>query len=312
MADASVGLTAAAGTFTGRSAARDDRVLPETRWIAALIVPFLLAAFGILYLRPDDTARLFAWPVRPHMTALLMGAGYLAGAYFFTRVALATRWHEVAVGFLAVTAFTWFIGAATLLHWDRFTYGHVSFVTWVVLYVVTPFLVPALWWRNHAHDPMHRAEHTILGGVVLRVPMPVRVAMVLVGSAELVIAALAFVQPDLAIAVWPWTLTTLSARLNAGWFALPGVLALCALFETRWSAWKITLESQTIGVALILLGVVRAWSDFDPANPLRWVFAGGIALLLLGLLALHLAMRLAVQNAAGAPDRVYGPDVLST
>jgi hypothetical protein len=290
----------AAGVRAGPAAVRDDRVLPETRWAAALVVPFVLAAFGILYLRPDDTAHLFAWPVRPHMTALLMGAGYLAGTYFFTRVALARRWHEVAIGFLPVAAFTWCIAVATLLHWDRFTQGHVSFITWAVLYIVTPFLVPALWWRNRAHDPRILAA----GDVVL--PVPVRAGMVLVGGAELAVAALAFTRPDLTIAVWPWELTTLTARLNAGWFVLPGVLAVCALFEARWSAWQTTLESQVIGVALILLGVVRAWDDFDPANPWRWAFAGGMALLLLGLLALHGAMRLATRAAAPGGGHTAG------
>lgn len=282
------------GRSVTRAALRDDRLLPETRWIAALIVPFLIAAFGILYLRPADAVWRFAWPVRPPMTALLMGAGYIAGAYFFTRVALATRWHEVAIGFLPVTAFTWVIGVATLLHWDGFTHGHVSFYTWVVLYLVTPFLVPALWWRNHAHDPVAAGP----GDVTL--PVSVRAAMVLVGAAELAIAALAFAAPERAIAAWPWPLIVLGARLNAGWFALPGVLGLCALFEARWSAWRITLESQTIGVALILVGAARAWGDFDPANLLRWVFAGGMTLLLLGLLALHLSMRLAAARRPAA------------
>ncbi len=30
--------------------AHDDRILPETRWLAAVIIPFLIAAFIILYL----------------------------------------------------------------------------------------------------------------------------------------------------------------------------------------------------------------------------------------------------------------------
>jgi hypothetical protein len=64
---------------------RDDRVLPETRVVSALIVPFLIAGFVILYLFPDDTGRLFAWTIEPSMTPLVMGAGYVAGAYFLAR-----------------------------------------------------------------------------------------------------------------------------------------------------------------------------------------------------------------------------------
>ena len=54
---------------------RDDRVLRSTRVTSAVLVPVLLTAGVILYLFPDDTERLFAWPMRPRPTALVMGAG---------------------------------------------------------------------------------------------------------------------------------------------------------------------------------------------------------------------------------------------
>ena len=52
---------------------RDDRVLQTTRLTAALLVPILVTAAVILYLLPDDTERLFAWPIRPRATALVRG-----------------------------------------------------------------------------------------------------------------------------------------------------------------------------------------------------------------------------------------------
>ncbi len=42
-----------------RNLVRTDRILPETRWVSAIIVPFLVAAFAILYLFPDHTQELF-------------------------------------------------------------------------------------------------------------------------------------------------------------------------------------------------------------------------------------------------------------
>ena len=62
------------------TSARDDRVLPETRALGVFIVPFLLVAFPLLYLFPNDTGNWWAWEIRPSMTALIMGAGYIAGA----------------------------------------------------------------------------------------------------------------------------------------------------------------------------------------------------------------------------------------
>ena len=112
---------------------RDDRVLPETRALGAIIVPFLFVAFALLYLFPDD---------KPTLTPLVMGAGYIAGAYFFVRVARETRWHRIQVGFLPVTAFVLFMAIGTFNHLDDFITANVGFWVWVVLYVATPVLVP--------------------------------------------------------------------------------------------------------------------------------------------------------------------------
>ena len=100
---------------------RDDRILPETRVVSALIVPFLIAGFVILYLFPDDTGRLFAWTIEPSMTLLVMGAGYVAGAYFLARAVFASRWHEVGLGFLPTAMFTYPMALATFFHWDKST-----------------------------------------------------------------------------------------------------------------------------------------------------------------------------------------------
>src|SRR5207302_5845175 len=133
--------------------AHDDRILPETRWLAALIIPFLVVAFIILYFWPHDTDKLFAWTIKPAMTPMMLAAAYAGGIYFFTRVVLAKRWHLVKLGFLPVTTFATLLGIATLLHWNRFNHSHISFFTWTALYFTTPFLVFAAWLRNRMTDP---------------------------------------------------------------------------------------------------------------------------------------------------------------
>src|SRR5438552_15922805 len=82
---------------------KDDRMLPETRVLGAIIVPFLLVAFVMLYFFPGNTDTLFAWTIHPDMTPLIMGAGYISGSYFFGRVITAKRWHMVHLGFLPIT-----------------------------------------------------------------------------------------------------------------------------------------------------------------------------------------------------------------
>ena len=260
---------------------RDDRVFPATRLLGAAIVPFLVVAFALLYLFPDDTRHWFAWDVQPTITPLIMGAGYIAGAYFFVRVARARLWHRVHVGFLPVTAFTLFMAIATFNHLDRFATAHVAFWIWVGLYVVTPVLVPLAWWRNRATDPgTPEPGEPPLPGVV-------RPLLLAVGAAQSAVALVLLLSPSTMIEHWPWQLTPLTAQTLGGWFALPGVTALMMGLDGRWTAIRITLESQLIGLALILLGTLRAWDDVDASNTLAAVFVAGIAGLFVALLALR-------------------------
>jgi hypothetical protein len=270
--------------FTMSSFTRDDHILPATRWIARIIVPILGLAFIILYGLPHRTTEYFAWTIKPTMTPMMMGAGYLAGAYFFARVALASRWHHVALGLPAVSAFVWFMGMATILHYDRFNHSHPAFIAWLILYAVTPFLIPALWWFNRQTDPGVSDTPDAV------IPPLARQVMALIGIINLGNAFLMLLWPALFIPIWPWQLTPLTTRVVAGWFALPGVVALGVAADSRWSAARMTLQSQMFGIGLILLAVVRAWHEFDTAKVTTWVFVGGLTLLLLAVGWLYVYM----------------------
>jgi hypothetical protein len=274
-------------TALGRDAAgtvRDDRVLPLTRWVAWFIIPFLAAAALVLYGVPDRTTEFFAWTIRPEMTPIVMGAGYAVGVYFFYRVSAAAEWHTVAPVFLGITAFTWTMAIATVLHWENFNHSHATFYLWVFLYAVTPFLVPAVWALNRRTD----AREVSTGDRTL--PRAVRVlggglGLVLVGSALAV-----FVAPDLILGRWPWTVSPLTARVLAGWIALFGVANGAAVVDPRWTGTRILVQCQIVGITLVLLGVLRVPDNFAPANALTWAGVGGVALYLGAIVALYLVM----------------------
>src|ERR1700730_10426958 len=91
---------------------RNDHIYRETKWLSAFLVPFLVAAFYILYVRPTETKALFAWEIKPPMTAMMLGAVYIGGAYFFLRALLAPHWHWIKLGFIPVTTFAALLGLA--------------------------------------------------------------------------------------------------------------------------------------------------------------------------------------------------------
>jgi len=267
-----------------RSSRRDDRILPITVWVGRILVPALLVASIILYVFPERTTELFAWTIRPNITPMLMGAGYGVGAYFFYRVATLENWHEVALVFPGIAVFTWFMLIATLLHWENFNHAHVTFWIWAFLYVVAPFLVPAIWILNRRTDPRIPDENDIT------LPEIVRQLSGVSGFLITVTAIVLFFVPGVLMTYWPWDVSPLTARILLGWFALFGVVNLAVAFDPRWSAGRIVVQTQVAGFGLVLLGAVRAWSDFDATNPLTGGFIGGFVIYLLVIISLYYYM----------------------
>ncbi|MCI0438428.1 MAG: hypothetical protein L0177_04785 [Chloroflexi bacterium] len=257
-----------------------------TRIVSALVVPFVAAAFVVLYLLPypDGVTRNFAWTIRPQMSAMLMGAGYMAGAYYFARATVAREWHHVALGFPGITAFTTLAAIATILHWDNFIHGHTPFYIWVVLYAITPFLVPAVWLINRRTDPGTFDSND------RALPALVRWAAGAAGALVLAITALFLFAPGFMIDIWPWQLSETTSRTGAAWFSLFGVVAITVPFERRWSGVRITLQSLMLAVALFLIAAIRAWGEFDKGNPLTWVFVVGLAVGLAAIATLYAFM----------------------
>jgi hypothetical protein len=261
---------------------RDDRILAETRLLGGVVVPVLVAAAIMLYFFPDRTTQLFAWTIEPRMSALLMGGGYAAGAYYFARVVVSRQWHHVGTYFLAIGTFTAVLGLTTILHWGQFNHHHVSFYAWVLLYFTTPFLIPLVWLRNRRTDPGTPDADDIV------VPQGVRVASAIAGATLLLLAASMFLVPAAIIPAWPWQLYPATCRAIGGWPSAPGVCYLLFAFEPRWSAWRIILQHQAIAVGLILLAVARAWDEFNPAAPATWLYVGGMAIFLIATIGLLL------------------------
>jgi hypothetical protein len=263
---------------------RDDRILPLTRVVAAVVMAILILAFVILYLNPTRTSELWAWEIRPNSTAIFMGSGYFAGAYLFMRTAIGTYWHRTSAAFLPITAFTVAMLLATLLHLNRFDLSTFAARTWLLLYILTPLLVPYLWYRNRTTDS---GAFEALDAVV---PEPVRLAAKLIGGALIALAVAGFVYPPLLIDIWAWKLTPLTARVASGWMIVFGGSFFMASLDTRWSAWRVVLEAAAVADVLMLIGALMNKGDFTPRALAIWaaVLVAAIAL----MAAFHIVMTL--------------------
>ncbi len=268
----------------GRPAQRrsgGDQVLPYTVWLSIVILPFLVVASVLLYVLPGSTEELFAWTIAPILTAMLLASAYIGGIWFFVQVVRLRRWHRVQYGFAAVVVFSTLLGIATFLHWDRFHFGHISFITWATLYITTPFLTLAALLANRRADDATPEDRDI------PVPWPVRIILALIGALALITGLMIFFVPAMAIEMWAWEVTPLTARVVGAVLTLPGMVNIWMLIDGRWSSFRWVFQAQLISLAFISAALLLAWGNLDWSRPAAPLFVGGILSSLLAYVAVY-------------------------
>ncbi|GAB3591252.1 hypothetical protein GCM10027446_08550 [Angustibacter peucedani] len=267
-------------------------MLRYTRGVSLFIVPFLLGAWVILYVFPRRTAQLWAWPIAARMSSMVLASAYLGGAYFFLRVLRERRWHSIGTGFVAVTVFASLLGVATVVHWDRFSHGHLTFWLWAALYFTAPFLVLGAWVANRRYAAPVSASDVVLGPVA-------RSVVGGVGLLALAQGAAMFVRPSAFVPLWPWALTPLTARVVAATLCLGGA-GVGAWRDPRWTALRRMVEVEVVMVALMLVAAVRASDELLPGRALAWPLLVGIVLVLLGSCGLWVRYERPLRRVAAA------------
>jgi membrane associated rhomboid family serine protease len=168
----------------------------------------------------------------------------------------------------------------------------VRFWLWAGLYFTTPFLIAAVWVLNQRHE-----DPTPVDDVAVSEPTALVIGSI--GVLAALMSLFLFVFPQAAIALWPWLLTPLTARVMGGIFAL-GIAAIGVFLDRRWSAMRIQVQVEVLMLVLILVSGVRAAGDFDSANVLTWLFAGGFVGVLVASVVLYVRME---QRTRRLPER---------
>lgn len=249
---------------------RDDRVFGATRAVAIVVLPFLAIAVVVLFLFPTRTGELFAWPIDPPMSAYLLASAYVGGLWFFARTATARRWHTVRHGFPAVVLFALALLVATLLHLAKFS-TNVPFIVWMILYATTPFAVAILAIGQARHDPGSPEENDFV------LPRGPRIALVVIGAAAFVDGVVLFFAPQLAIAIWAWQLTPLTAQVTGAVLSLTGVVNVALVWDPRWSSFRPLFQAQLISLAAIAVSLVVRGADLKWDRPVTPLFIGLVA-----------------------------------
>jgi len=269
---------------------QDDAIFRQTRWLCWVVVGVLVPAVVVLWGFPGNTEDFWSWPIAADMSQIFMGAGYGAGAYFFTRAALASRWHTVSIGVLSAGFFAAILLVVTVVHWDKFNHGDgpfwavFAFYGWVIVYGAAPFVVTAVWWWNQRTDPRRPqpGEPIVSAGVRLAA----RVTSVALGATAFVL----LLWPSLAVDHGPWALTPATTRALAGYMAQVAFGALFVSREERWGSWRILLQAFLVATVLLLVGVIRAWEEIETDRVAAWIFLGGLVAAAVAILWLYRKM----------------------
>jgi hypothetical protein len=244
--------------------------LPLRIWIGIEVIFGLLSLFTIS-LTPADTAQHFAWPIRPVVTAALLGAFYIAAASSFVLALFARRWENIRVFIWASILFSSVELLATFLHWDRFSVGSTAFNVWFVSYVLPPPLFIAFYfWHQRRAAPIPKPGDEPL-------PENLRFLMRALGALLVAFAVIAFEVPAVAISLMPWAFTPLTMRALSGWILALGVLLISAAHENERTRVRIISPFFFLLLPAIALEVGRYADQVNWSHPAVYV---AIALLL--------------------------------
>lgn len=231
---------------------------------------------GVLVARPDQTADYFVWPINPPATAMFIGAGYLGtGLTLLLALAAAQSWTQIRLFVLPVAVFAATMLLATGLHADRFFWDRPQTWLWIGLYllILVGAIVLSLTERGRPDDWRGR-----------RLPGNQALLLALAGLAMAAWAAALFIAPTLAGSLWPWTLTSLTARVVGGWVAVGAALGIAAALAGDLASTRLPLTGWVITVALFLLAGAANLSIMAPDDPNTWLYFGALGLSVPGAL----------------------------
>lgn len=248
---------------------------PAMRLMLFVATGLVFIAGFQLFVLSDQTARFFAWTIKPSLTAAFLGAGYWASCGLELLAARRPRWDQARVAVPAVFLFTSLTFVATLLHLDKFHFSSADPITlgatwaWVIVYGSVPLLMLvalAFQLRVPGRDGPREAP----------IPTPLKGIILAQGLVMVVLGIALFVMPASTLAIWPWALTPLTARAVGAWLIGLGAAGLTMVREGDWLRVEAAIWSIVIFAALELVAIGRYASSVNDAGApvIDWGGAG--------------------------------------
>ncbi len=200
------------------------------RWILYAASGLVALAGFQLFVLSEQTATTFAWTVKSFLTAASLGAAYWSAVPVEFLAARQRVWANARVSVPGVWIFTTLTLILTVVHADLFHFSSPDLVPrtaayfWLAIYAGVPvaMLVAAyLQLRVPGTDPP----------IAHPLPAWMKLAFLVEGASVGAVGFALFLAPDATRPLWPWSLTTLTARAIGAWFIAIAVLLFHAVRE---------------------------------------------------------------------------------
>ena len=253
--------------------------LPLRIWIGVEVL-FGIMSLVTISLTPGETARQFAWPIKPEVTAALLGGFYIAAASFYVLALFARRWENVRVFIIASILFSSVELLSTFLHWGKFSVGTTPFNVWFASYVLPPplFLFFYVWHERRAAPIPYSDDEPLSPNLGM--------AMRILGGLLVLIAMFAFVLPALVVPIMPWTFSALTLRALSGWILALGAMLISVARENDRARARIVSPFFVLLLPAIVFEVARYPDQVSWTHPT--VYGGIVVLVLIFVLGIHL------------------------
>jgi hypothetical protein len=271
------------------------RAIGGTRTILYVAAVLVFAVGVPLFVLPEDTDRFFAWTIASPLTAAFLGGSYWAACALELLAARRREWENARVAVPAVVTFTALTFIITLIHLDKFHFDAPEATTvagtwlWLAVYALVPVwmvVVMAIQAREPGQDgprtaPLARWQVTAIAAVA---------------AVMLLLGALLVVAPDEVKGMWPWDLTSLTARAVGAWLIGLGVASAHAAREADAQRVRPLTAGAIVFAALQAIALIRYGDEVD------WASVSAIAYVALLVVIAGLALSTRPWRAQAAED----------
>ena len=248
-------------------------------WILYAASALVALAGFQLFILSEQTATTFAWTVKSFLTAASLGAAYWSAVPVEFLAARQRTWAKARVSVLAVWLFTTLTLVLTIIHAALFHFSSADAVPrtaaylWLAIYAGVPvamLLAAFVQLRTPGGDPP--IEHPL--------PRWLRLAFLVEGTGAAVVGLALFIVPDATRPLWPWSLTTLTARAIGAWFLAIAVLQFHAFREGDLARIRPAGGGLTVFGLLELIALARYPGEMAWGAPAAWLYLLFLASLL--------------------------------